>query len=76
MKKVRICGTIIAFDLEIGANSGYLNTIGKKIKKLAIEKGLFIRPLGNVIYLLPPLCITDNQLEISYEIIRDILLTL
>ncbi len=76
VKKVRICGTIIAFDLEIGANSGYLNTIGKKIKKLAIEKGLFIRPLGNVIYLLPPLCITDNQLEISYEIIRDILLTL
>ncbi len=76
VKKVRICGTIIAFDLEIGTNSGYLNTIGKKIKKLAIEKGLFIRPLGNVIYLLPPLCITDNQLEISYEIIRDILLTL
>ena len=76
VKKVRICGTIIAFDLEIDANSGYLNSIGKKIKKLAIEKGLFIRPLGNVIYLLPPLCITDNQLERSYEIIHDILLTL
>jgi len=76
VKKVRICGTIMAFDLEIGTNSGYLNNIGKKIKSLAIEKGLFIRPLGNVIYLLPPLCITDNQLEISYEIIHDILLTL
>jgi len=76
VKKVRICGTIIAFDLEIGTNSGYLNTIGKKIKTLAIEKGLFIRPLGNVIYLLPPLCITDNQLEISYEIIHDILVSL
>ena len=76
VKKVRICGTIIAFDLEIDANSGYLNSIGKKIKKLAIEKGLFIRPLGNVIYLLPPLCTTDNQLERSYEIIHDILLTL
>lgn len=76
VKKVRICGTIMAFDLEIGTNSGYLNTIGKKIKSLAIEKGLFIRPLGNVIYLLPPLCITDNQLEISYEIIHDILISL
>ena len=74
IKKIRICGTIIAFDLEIGPNTGYLNTIGKKIKTLAIEKGLFIRPLGNVIYLLPPLCITDNQLEICYEIIHDILL--
>ncbi len=76
VKKVRICGTIVAFDLEIGTNSGYLNTIGKKIKSLAIDKGLFIRPLGNVVYLLPPLCITDNQLEISYEIINDILLNL
>ncbi len=76
IKKIRICGTIIAFDLEIGPNTGYLNTIGKKIKKLAIEKGLFIRPLGNVIYLLPPLCITDNQLEICYEIIHDIVLNL
>ncbi len=76
IKRVRICGTVMAFDLEIGANSGYLNTIGKKIKALCIEKGLFIRPLGNVIYLLPPLCITDNQLEISYEIIHDVLLNL
>ena len=76
IKKIRICGTIMAFDLEIGTNSGYLNSIGKKIKILAIEKGLFIRPLGNVIYLLPPLCITDNQLEISYRIIHDILLNL
>jgi len=76
VKKVRVCGTIIAFDLEMGTNNGYLNTIGKKIKSLAIEKGLFIRPLGNVIYLLPPLCITDNQLETSYEIIHNILLAL
>jgi len=73
IKKIRICGTIMAFELEIGINSGYLNTIGKKIKLLAIEKGLFIRPLGNVIYLLPPLCITDNQLEMSYDIIYDII---
>ena len=73
VKKIRICGTIVAFDLEIGANSGYLNTIGKKIKSRAIEKGLFIRPLGNIIYLLPPLCITDTQLEKSYEIIHDII---
>ena len=43
------------------------NIPGKKIKSIAIEKGLFIRPLGNVIYLMPPLCITDNQLLKSYE---------
>ena len=73
VKNIRVTGTIAAFDIEIGNNDGYLNNIGKKIKALSIKKGLFIRPLGNVIYLLPPLCITDNQLEKSYHIIFEIL---
>ena len=73
VKKIRVTGTIAAFDVEIGHNEGYLNNISKRIKALSIKKGLFIRPLGNVIYLLPPLCITDNQLEKSYKIIVEVL---
>ena len=69
IKKIRITGTIAAFDLELGKNVGYLNDIGKKIKNLSMKKGLFIRPLGNVVYLLPPICITDDQLDKSYQII-------
>ena len=69
VKKIRITGTIAAFDLELGNKVGYLNDIGKKIKSLSMEKGLFIRPLGNVVYLLPPICITDDQLDKSYQII-------
>ncbi len=69
IKKIRITGTIAAFDLELGNKVGYLNDIGKKIKSLSMKKGLFIRPLGNVVYLLPPICITDDQLEKSYQII-------
>ena len=73
VKNIRVTGTIAAFDIEIGKNEGYLNNVGKRIKALSIKKGLFIRPLGNVIYLLPPLCITDKQLEKSYRIIFEIL---
>ena len=69
IKKIRITGTIAAFDLELGEKVGYLNDIGKKIKSLSMKKGLFIRPLGNVVYLLPPICITDDQLDKSYQII-------
>ena len=69
IKKIRITGTIAAFDLELGNKVGYLNDIGKKIKNLSMNKGLFIRPLGNVVYLLPPICITDDQLDKSYQII-------
>tara|TARA_Y100001978_G_scaffold167949_1_gene156239 strand:+ start:15941 stop:17236 length:1296 start_codon:yes stop_codon:yes gene_type:complete len=74
IKKIRVCGTVAAFDLEIGTRSGYLNEIGKKIKNLALTKGLFIRPLGNVIYLLPPLCITDKELEKCYKILYEIII--
>ncbi len=73
IEKIRICGTIAAFELKVEKDSGYFNDIGKKIKALSIDKGLFIRPLGNVIYLLPPLCITEKQLEKSYDIIYQIL---
>ncbi|MBM5785054.1 MAG: aminotransferase class III-fold pyridoxal phosphate-dependent enzyme, partial [Cyanobacteria bacterium K_DeepCast_35m_m1_288] len=31
--------------------------------------GVYIRPLGNVVYLLPPLCISDGQLQQSYSAI-------
>ena len=73
IEKIRICGTIVAFELKVEKNSGYFCDIGKRIKALSIERGLFIRPLGNVIYLLPPLCITEKQLEKSYDIIYQIL---
>ena len=74
IEKVRICGTISAFELKVEKHPGYFSEIGKRIKALSIKNGLFIRPLGNVIYLLPPLCITDTQLEKSYDIIYKILI--
>ena len=53
IKKIRITGTIAAFDLELGKNVGYLNDIGKKIKSLSMKKGLFIRPVSYTHLTLP-----------------------
>ena len=50
---------------------GYLNAAGKKLKARALELGVFLRPLGDVVYLLPPLCINDVQLKKCYEAIHD-----
>ena len=72
-KKIRVIGTIAAFELDVEESKGYLNSAGKLLKKLAIEKGVFIRPLGNVIYLLPPLSITNKELEKCYSVIEDCL---
>ena len=71
VKKVRLAGTIAAFELNTNEEAGYLNITGKAIKKYALSHNVFIRPLGNVIYLLPPLCITDEQLTHCYTTLQD-----
>ena len=66
VKKVRVTGTIAAFELNVNGPSGYLNSSGQILKDQTMKNNVFIRPLGNVVYLLPPLCISDSQLEKCY----------
>jgi len=64
----RCMGTVAAFDVAAGEGS-YLNPIGLQIQRHCLEQGVYLRPLGNVVYLLPPLCISDQQLERCYAAI-------
>jgi adenosylmethionine-8-amino-7-oxononanoate aminotransferase len=57
-----------AFDLEAGEAS-YLNPVGKQIQRHCRDQGVYLRPLGNVVYLLPPLSISDAQLDRCYAAI-------
>ena len=66
VKQVRCLGTMAAFELEAGATS-YLNPVGRQIQRLCLEQGVFLRPLGNVVYLLPPLSISEPQLQRCYD---------
>ena len=45
--------------------------IPEKIKKFFLDKGLLLRPLGNVFYLMPPYCILKNELKYAYKIIYE-----
>jgi len=71
IKNVRSLGTILAFEVVTG-NDGYLNAISTDITKRALEKGVYLRPLGNTVYIMPPYCITVQQLQLLYEVIREI----
>ena len=53
--------------------SGYLNKVGLVIREKALEKGLLLRPLGNVLYIMAPYCITDEELSAVYQGIDGIL---
>jgi adenosylmethionine-8-amino-7-oxononanoate aminotransferase len=69
VKRIRCLGTVAAFELDAGESS-YLNPIGKQLQRHCLAQGVFIRPLGNLVYLLPPLCISEAQLQQCYGAIR------
>ncbi|NEQ32862.1 MAG: adenosylmethionine--8-amino-7-oxononanoate transaminase [Leptolyngbya sp. SIO4C5] len=74
VEKIRCLGAIAAMDLTTAGQTGYFNQIGLKIRQRALDKGLLLRPLGNVLYLLLPYCITDDELDLIYTGIEEILL--
>ena len=71
-KNHRCLGTLLAFEIVTGKDE-YLNNISMEIMKQALAKGVFLRPLGNTLYVLPPYCITREQLQKVYQVILDIL---
>jgi adenosylmethionine-8-amino-7-oxononanoate aminotransferase len=66
VRRPRCIGTMAAFDVEAGEAS-YLNPVGKQIQRHCLEQGVYLRPLGNVVYLLPPLGISTPQLARCYQ---------
>ncbi len=67
VKEVRYTGTILAVEVDSGKETGYFSNISDYLKPFFLEKGLLIRPLGNVIYLMPPYCILADELEQLYR---------
>ncbi len=70
----RVMGTIAAIDVR-GGGAGYTAELGPKLKAFFMERGLLIRPLGNVVYLLPPYCVTEKQLHQAYDAIAEAMAT-
>jgi adenosylmethionine-8-amino-7-oxononanoate aminotransferase len=68
---IRQSGTIAALDLVV-PSGGYLAEAGPRMRRLFRERGLLIRPLGNVIYLMPPYCVTADDLGRAYDAIDEI----
>jgi adenosylmethionine---8-amino-7-oxononanoate aminotransferase len=67
LTKLRVMGTIAAIDINNHDKAGYLNNVGRKIGHHAIAHGVLLRPLGNVLYLMPPYCITESELAWVYR---------
>jgi len=68
-KNVRRLGTIAALDLDV-RDAGYLADVGPRLYQFFLERGVLLRPLGNTIYVMPPYCIADIELDLVYDAIR------
>jgi adenosylmethionine-8-amino-7-oxononanoate aminotransferase len=66
---VRQTGTITAMDLK-APDPGYLSQMAPKVQKHFREARVLLRPLGNTIYVLPPYCVTAEDLQVVYEAIE------
>lgn len=76
IKSVRQHGTILAIELDTGSGTGYLNEQRDFIYRFFLERGILMRPLGNIIYILPPYCITLSELDLIYRQIDALLETI
>jgi len=70
-KNVRQIGTIAALDVVAG-DAGYMANIGPSLHQSFRERGLLVRPLGNTIYLMPPYCSSEADLDLVYDAIGEI----
>ncbi len=66
----RQIGTITALEIESGTRS-YLSALGPKLLSFFRDRDLLLRPLGNTIYVMPPYCISEADLDAIYAAIAD-----
>ena len=74
--ETRVLGTILAIELETGEGNTYFSDIRDKAYNFFLENGLLIRPLGNVIFINPPYCISNEQLASIYKAFDSFLLNI
>jgi len=73
IRNLRQTGTILAFEMDTGQPDSYTNPIRDSLYDFFLRRRIILRPLGNTLYLMPPYCITNAQLEQVYQAIRELL---
>lgn len=69
VKEVRQQGTILAVEFEEDSGTSYFSDLRDTLYSFGLDRGVLLRPLGNIIYIIPPYCITDEQLDQVYQTI-------
>jgi adenosylmethionine---8-amino-7-oxononanoate aminotransferase len=68
---VRVIGGVGIVEMRSDA-PGYLNDFGPRVSAALLDRGLLLRPLGNVIYFMPPYAITQGETAWAIEQITEV----
>ncbi len=68
--ETRQIGTIGAMELK-AEDAGYLSAMRPRLYRFFLERGVLLRPLGNVVYVLPPYVISAEELHRVYDVIEE-----
>lgn len=69
----RVLGVIFALEIKTGNQESYYGSLRNKLYDFFISSGVILRPVGNIIYILPPYVITQTQLQKVYNAIENAL---
>lgn len=64
VKELRGVGLVRALELQDIDGSGYLSDVGPRMTAAALSLDVLLRPLGNVLYAVPPLCVADDEVDL------------
>ena len=67
---LRQCGTILALEINDGAGD-YMSDLGPMLLGFFRDRNILLRPLGNTIYIMPPYCITLEELTSIQAVIEE-----
>ena len=73
VKTTRVLGVIFALEIKTESQESYYGTMRNKLYNFFIENGVILRPVGNIVYILPPYVITDTQLEKVYATVEKVI---
>ncbi len=73
IKNLRHLGTICAFEINTNESDNYLHNIGSSFTEYCLQNGVYLRALGNTIYIMPPYCITKKELKKVYTTVENFL---
>ncbi len=71
VRDARYLGTIGAVEIEDPMN--YFSSKPRSLMDMALERGVLLRPLGNVLYAVPPYCCTGEEIDRIYQVMGEVL---